>query len=605
MPEQHPEREKLKERLIGRFDACDKGIHMKLRARWDEFEKLYHNYRDFKASVADDPSADIGSVRREAAEAFGHPLFIPMTFATVESTLAQFMANPPHPVVLPSRVSTTTASAVNMGYLIADQQERADLPLEFQLAGKEALMLGLGIVKTRWDNDVRTIDKVAPSASGDGWQLQEVKAEVFDGPRAERVNPRDFIWDPLGYNMRTLRYCFQRSWPDGETVMDRFNSGTWAVTDRAGNQVPLLASDVNASSGAQTYSDTRQGGFAAQGLDGTLDASKLGDIHEVWEYHDGERVVVVLDRKWIVREFRNATRKTRFPFHAFRPMEVPGFFYGKGVIEPIQDLQRELNDARTDRRWNALMALHRFAWYDDNAMDGEDVSIFPGALLPTRGNPNEMIKEGQFTDIPGSAREETQDLKSDINEASGLIDLSGDTGQAPETATGVQLVQAATKHRINQLVSRCEMEFAVPVGRHMIEMNQREILNKKDVRRPIAAPDPSEPDRLWEFVQLGPEELQGDFDFTVVGNSMAAENIPQQRQDAQTLLGLLGNPLFAAQPLAQEIVRKLGYPNPQAYLAPQAPPLPAAFKAKVDAILGEAGSNALLAAAQAEDQNGQ
>jgi hypothetical protein len=40
------------------------------------------------------------------------------------------------------------------------------------------------------------------------------------------------------------------------------------------------------------------------------------------------------------------------------------------------------------------MALHQFFFYDDNAMDGDDVSIFPGAMIPTRGNPNEMIKQG-------------------------------------------------------------------------------------------------------------------------------------------------------------------------------------------------------------------
>jgi hypothetical protein len=58
----------------------------------------------------------------------------------------------------------------------------------------------------------------------------------------------------------------------------------------------------------------------------------------VWEYHDGSRIVTVLDRTYVVADFANPTPKTRFPFHIFRPTDI-GYFHGKGVIEPIRDLQ--------------------------------------------------------------------------------------------------------------------------------------------------------------------------------------------------------------------------------------------------------------------------
>lgn len=604
MPEQHPDREALKDRIVGRFDSADKGIHGRLRKRWDDFDRDYHNYRDLSASVVGASENDRDTVVDSGRKMFGHELFIPMTFATVESTLAQLMANPPHPVVLPARKSTSPQAAMNMGYLIADQQDRISVELRFQSAGKSALKFGLGVVKSRWQRTMVDVQRVVRSAApGGGYALAEVNEAVFDGPKAEAVDIRDFLWDPMAHDVETARWLIHRLWPDTDSVLERFKSGAWTVEDASGEMVPLSADDVNSGSGKNEYATLRAGELQAQGMANSLDPSRLGDIHELWEYHDGKRVVYVLDRRWIVQEFANSTPKTRMPFHIYRPTEIEHCFHGKGVIEPTRDLQAELNDLRTDRRWNALMALHQFFFYDENALDSDNAVIFPGAMIPTRGNPNDLIKQGNVKDIPGSGYQEEEALKSDYYMTIGQTDPA-DQSSAPETATGVQLVQASQKHRINGMVRRAERELAVPVGRHWVELNQREILAARSVRRPVAAPDPTQPDRLFEVVELSPEDLMGELDYNIVGNSLAADNVAQQRQDAQTLMQLLSMPQFASDPLAQEVLVKMGYPNPQAYLAPKAPPVPAGFVDKVKSAMGEEAANALLAAAQQEAENG-
>lgn len=601
MPEQSPQREELLKEIVGRFDAADQGIHQRLRERWDGFDRDWHNYRDLTDSLSSASDADVDGIRRDAAKEFGHQLFIPMTFATVESTLAQLMANPPHPVVLPAGRSTKPESAQSMGYLIADQQDRIGLELQLQSAGKSGLIYGLGVLKSRWQRTMVDVARVVPSAKAEGgYALSEVTEAAFDGPKAEAVNIRDFLWDPLAQSVETARYCIHRRWPDTAEVKRRFEAENgWRIETRGGELVALTADEIRQSGAADTYTTTRAGGLDAQGLS-ALDPGKLGEIHELWEYHDGTLVTYVLDRKWIVAQFKNSTPKTPFPFHAFRPTEILHSFHGKGVVEPIRDLQHELNDMRTDRRWNAQMILHSVFMYDENALDPDDAQIFPGAMIPTRGNPNELIRQLQMRDIPGSAYQETEEVKADINLTSGLMDPLAEGTSAPETATGVQLVQAATRHRINMMVRRAERELAIPLGRHWIQLNQREILSAQQVRRPVAAPDPAQPDRLFEVIELTPDDLMGELDYNVVGNSMAAENIPQQRQDAQTLMGLLSNPLFASEPLAQMILRKLGVVNPQAYLAPQVPPVPPEFVEKMKARLPEAEVNAALAAAQQE-----
>jgi hypothetical protein len=55
-----------------------------------------------------------------------------------------------------------------MGYLIAQEQEKADLELEFQMASKEALRLGLGVVKSRWQRTMMDVPMVQQSAGATG-----------------------------------------------------------------------------------------------------------------------------------------------------------------------------------------------------------------------------------------------------------------------------------------------------------------------------------------------------------------------------------------------------------------------------------------------------
>jgi hypothetical protein len=59
----------------------------------------------------------------------------------------------------------------------------------------------------------------------------------------------------------------------------------------------------------------------------------------------------------------------------------------------------------------------------------------------------------------------------------------------------------------------------------------------------------------WRKFNVGPGGLMGDFEIRPEGGSMAARNVPQDRQDAQMFLGLSQNPFVDPK---RALIRSLG-----------------------------------------------
>jgi hypothetical protein len=103
----------------------------------------------------------------------------------------------------------------------------------------------------------------------------------------------------------------------------------------------------------------------------------------------------------------------------------------------------------------------------------------------------------------------------------------------------------------------------------------------------VASASTVESPGLWEKVELGPAELQGLMSMQMDDGSTMAENVPQQRQDMQMWQSLLGNPAFDQGKVAQKVIENAGVKvNPQAFLVPPEPQIPASL---VESALGALG----------------
>jgi hypothetical protein len=544
---------------------------------WTRMDRLYHGFSDLRKALRGTNGELREDIFRDARKEFGHELFIPHAYAIVETVLPALLSNRPRLLILP-RNGASERNVEHMKAVIDAQQSRINMEMRLQSVAKSGLQYGLGVGKSYWLRREAQTQKLKPLARfhparalGDTHYLETSVEPLFDDPTFEHIPVRDFGWDPFAANIDGARYAWHRTWRDTGYVLSRL-ADSW-------KQVELTREDIETGNGsADRYRKSVQGPFEAQGIPvPSATGHREADIHEVIEYHDRGQIVTVLDRKWVVSVIQNETWAGRLPFHIFRPTEVLNQFVGKGEIEPIEDLQLEMNMLRTDRRWAALMALNPVLFYDDGMIDPDKIRIGPGELNAVNGNPQDIIWQLMIKDVPQSSVRETAEIAQDIVRTSGISDtFAGGEAGSQETATGAQLQMAKASARIQNKTRRAEAELMKPILSHWGALNQRHILNDREERAP-APPVPGEPERRWAWFTLGPNELAGEFDYEPDGGSTQPENVPQKRQDAQIKTALAGSPLGQMLDPRQfliSILDDLGLKNPETYVTQGGQPIP-------------------------------
>lgn len=568
MTEQPKELRDLLSHIERRFNDADTGVHKRFRDRATHFFALYNNFSDWKASLPTDRrdrDTGLASAKRD----WGAELFIPYAFSTVETILPRMLSNTPSILVKP-RNKASDDNVRNVKSIIEAQQEQIDYELILQAIARNALICGLGPQKVYWKREERTQKVVRPRSlrlpGMSDYVVDEITKPVFDDPMAEAIDPFDFIWDPMAANVNECEWIIHRTWRSTDYCLTLLRKGVWSGVEEQ---------DITeGGSGNGKYTDTFQQRLTTAGYPNT----KVRDTHEVWEYHDGARVITVLDRKWIVQQGENPAWHGELPFQVYRPTPMQGQMVGKGEIEPIEDLQLEINTLRSQRRDNATVVLQKAFFYADGMIDPADFKVGPGRGVPVIGDPREAIQPIEFGDIPYSGYQEERQLQADIERTTGIDDSLSGSGSPQQTATGVQLVQAAANLRIQQKTRNCEVELVRAGGRQFLALNQQRILTNRDVRIP-SEPEPGNPDRRWAWLEIGPEQLRGEFDIDVEGGSMAPENIPQQRQDGQAWAAMLGNPQIGpylnAPMVIREIVKCMGARDPESMIVQPEQKVPA------------------------------
>lgn len=575
MPGQYahtPQEEDALARVVAAREQAE-GMHASFRKKWEHLYGLYRGYNDLKSSWRSAGPRDKDGVLYDAKKGWGAELFIPYSFSTIETIVPRAVSQRPRMLVLP-RDEESEDNVESMRLMIDAQQERIDYDLTLQDILKTGMIYGLGISKASWKKeyvDTRKVQRARfpRTLVGRGQYVTERKRVcTFDDPNAEWIDPFNFFWDPYGYSMKTCEWVLQRSWRSHKYVMARLTANPErGRADWSSAAARALKDDDVRRIGGNTadYKTLLEGRLQASGATGL--ELKGDHLHEVWEFHDGERVITVLDREVLVQDEENPALG-EIPFQVYRPTQVPGEMVGIGEIEPIEHLQAELNTMRSQRRDNATLVLMRSFAYDDSLVDADDVEFGPGSLIPVNGDPNAAITQLRVGDIPNSGYQEEASLVNDIQRTTGVDDtVSGADGAgsgATSTATGVQLVQAAANKRIENKARRLETEVIRPTTRVFGRLNQRMILEDRSLRvdNEEYGSDPNA--KRWKWYELGPDDLRGEFDFIPEGGSTQPENTPQLRQDAQMKWQMFGgNDKVDQTWLLEDVMKGLGIDKPK------------------------------------------
>lgn len=577
LPQQNDQDKALLERikeLLGQWEP----YHLRWVKRANHYYALYRSYQDLRRSLQSTTSPrGRDAVMTDAQSEFGPELFVPMCFSTVETIVPAMLSGTPIMNVLP-RTLFSEGNVPTVKGLLEAQHDQANVPLKLQTVAKDGLIYGTGIGKTYWRNDFRVMRRLVPSGlPGGGMQEAQELREIFDDPDFDAIDPVDFIPDPFCQGIATADGCFHRNWRSTAYVMQMVQSQRWRNLDG------LAADAISGLADGKKYEEVWRERKTAGDPAGAAGVTPVGakgkvDVHEVLEYHDGSQVVTILDRQVIVAAGENPNWHGELPFQVYRPTEVTHEFHGIGEIEPIEQLQRELNTLRTQRRYNADLVLQRTFAYADGVVDPDDIQFGPGFTIPVPGDPRELIFPIPVGDIPASSYQEEDRIGGDIDRTSGISDVIAGAGLSGggDTATGVQLVQSAASRRIENKTRRLELETINPMSQQFVSLSQQRILANRTVRTP-ARPTPYQPDRRWAWVDLGPEDLMGEFEIKCVGGATQPENIPQNRADAQMAMTLFGqSPAVNQQHVVEFAIEKMGVDHPREWLAPPDPTVPAA-----------------------------
>ncbi len=596
---QSPEDKALLEGII-RLLAIWEPYHKRWVRRANHFYSLYRNYQNWRHTLEQSTTPrGMDEIRRDGESEFGPELFIPMCFSTVETIVPAMLASPPDFDNIRPRTQASEANVENVKALIEAQHENINYELVLQTIAKDGLIYGTGVQKTYWKRDFRNSTQNMP-ASGPGMGVVPVQLQrqVFDDPDAIAVDPKDFIVDPFSAAIADSDGAFHRTWRSNKYCERMIASQQWRN---------LTGQNLGALADSSKYSEMqaeRERAVPEPARDNRNAAGKQ-PVHEILEYHDGDQIITILDRKVVVASGPNPNWHGELPFQVFRPTEIPHEIRGIGEIEPIEKLQEELNTLRTERRYNAALVLQRVFAYHEGLVEKEDIAFGPGNAIGVNGDPRELLFPIQVGDIPNSGYEEEDRITGDIDRTSGISDtVSGAGLTSSDTATGVQLVQSAASKRIENKTRRLELEVINPGAQQFLLLDQQRVLSDRDVRIP-SPPHPDEPDRRWTWMTLGPLDLLGEFDVRCSDRSTQPENIPQNRSDAQMAMTLFGqNPAVDSHKVAEWSARKMGVQHPETWLAaPEAnvpPQVLDRIKEMLSPEIGEPQAVALITKALAE-----
>ena len=154
----------------------------------------------------------------------------------------------------------------------------------------------------------------------------------------EAVDVQDFMWDPFGSHTRQgpgrCRWVVHRVWLSLEDCLHRVEDGRWNTVSAKG----VTEDELRRMGTGQKYDEVWQERMEASGFS-TLNFTARGEqIHELHEWHDGERVLCVLDNQVLVQD-EESQCVGELPFPTYRPTPLQGQMVGIGDLEPLEHLR--------------------------------------------------------------------------------------------------------------------------------------------------------------------------------------------------------------------------------------------------------------------------
>jgi hypothetical protein len=429
-----------------------------------------------------------------------HPrahLSVPLVVTHLEAIAPQVMeglfGNEPPFSFIP-RPGTSDDAAMAHAAIIAYQLENINFKSAFEEGLRHMLLFGTGIWRWGWETHKekrktyrrKSEPIVLPSVAGttvtvhpntDEFEVEETEVEISQ-PTFEAIDTRHVFMDPnlaVG-DIRKGRYVIYRDYLTANDLRRlRGLDGYKIPPDDTLRAIFFQPKEPTFASPVETVPIVIEQQFAPlpRWMPGSADP--LEQPIEVLERWDHENVVVVLNRKVVIRNENHGFGC--IPFLSCNYIDIPGSAYGFGLGKLVggeQRLQQSIINARLDETSLNLMGTYVRKRGTNPA--GQNINLRPGGILED-DDPQNFRALPRLPAVPEAyveieASEARAERLSGANEllVQGALPSRG-RSSITRTATGVSALAGAAGARLQYLVNRLEHQVFVPFLYAVSQMN--------------------------------------------------------------------------------------------------------------------------------------
>ena len=466
--------------------------------------------------------------------------FIPYTPAIIDLILPRLAARRPS--------ATVTGWDMDSGIkqekfndLLVYQQDQMHIDAVFSDWIYDSIRYGTGFLKMGWKKETAKnlphsavfIARMKAYFSSLGFNLNNDDM-LYDGPTVDHVDIFDFFPHPKATSLDNAIYVIHRTEQTRHQIEQnpKYGKVNWDEIPKGDAQIDEFRRQRLVSEGLPASQ--------AQKLVGQMSV----DYYEVLEYYglfdiDGDGLqeeceMTAINRSQLAQMDECPYYHGQKPFIHLRYQSKPKWFYGRGVVERVRDLQYELNDIAnqsSDMRKLTLFPVIKIR--KGAGLDLENIKIAPGLPIPL-DNPEDMIFERipDFTDALEFMSKSTREAMQIATGATDVVTGQEDIGIASDTLGGAQIAQEQSSLRF--LMPSMNLDSAIEkFGDMLMSLNQQYFDRKKTIR--------IFEDEGVTYKEIGPKDITGQYSYRVTTQSMAPQSKAMMQQKYVNLKQLFMN----------------------------------------------------------------
>ena len=557
-------------------------------------------------------------------------IFVPYSFGTIETALPRIVfslfGQRPHVRLVGRDISDHEKSEKATALLDYDM-ERSEVQYRSMLAFKSFLKYGITVGRVTYKREIidQPYQAVHTKPIFDGFGNYQGSSEEtinttrqvkkFDGPWFEPVSVFNFFPDPLYYEMEDMRYVAELQ----VTSLDKLRSEDEGFYSLTGEHLYKNLDRLEGMHHGEAL--TRAGTWLGDSKEETAEVFGFGhglnrrfgqqggpyteDLtgDEVWllHYWEPDRYSVLANGIEVIRDGENPYSDQEVPYFSANCFPIEFEFYGQGLMHPVQGIQEELNAWRSIGIDQGKLNLMKPIAYDAEAgLTDLDFDIFPGAAVPVEFQNGKPLAVPLFPrdTLPPEMWQMESMLLRDWQNALGINDymVGGGSGNAG-TASEAQMITAAASTRFKLQSFIGQERFLKRLSKKMFSRRQQ-YLDEFEVFRILGREG-------YDFPQLGPEDIAGDYDFIAMGSVTGPNKEVERQQLIQFLTTAAANPVMAQrlnwEEILNELVIKFDFPFPHRFIvSPNKMTLPPQYLEKVLQIAMANGDDNLVESISAE-----